>query len=80
MRSIKKAYEWIPRKVKKLQKLQTEGQTEKRTNRPKFIGPCHKKGWGRGSKMEDILKRKAKGTVKSKGTVQQKPKLTSRNA
>ena len=58
----------------KLQNLQTEGQTDKWTIRIKFIGPCNKMG----SKMEDIFKRKTKGTTKGKGTVEQKPKCLNK--
>ena len=33
---------------------------------------------GKGSKMEDIFKRKTKGTAKGKGTVEQKPKCLNK--
>ena len=37
-------------------------------------------GWGGGEapKMEDIFKRKTKGTVKGKGTVEQTPKCLNK--
>ena len=35
-------------------------------------------GGGEGSKMEEIFKRKTKGTAKGKGTVEQKPKCLNK--
>ena len=59
----------------KLQKLHMEGQTDKWTIRIKFIGPPPPP---QASKMEDIFKRKTKGTVKGKGIVEQTPKCLNK--
>ena len=59
----------------------TNGRTNRKTDeQTQIYRTLPQEGMGARVKNGRHFKRKAKGTVKSKGTVEQKPKLTSRNA